>query len=134
MEKAKRKKILFIERHDSFRESLTELLRLKNYHVFTATNGYLGLSLTRKYAPDLVICARSFSDCNCWNILQELRKADVFRKTPFIFLSSKPAGDEHQKMSEQEAVFTLIKPFPTEKLIDRIEACFAPTVAVVAMA
>lgn len=121
MENPGQKKILVIERNNDFRESLSELLSLNNYQVINARNGYLGLILAREYFPDIIICARSFADISCWNVLQELRKEETTKQTLFVFLSSKPAGEEHQKMCEQEAVAVMTKPFLTEQLISLLE-------------
>ncbi|MCB0632847.1 MAG: response regulator [Saprospiraceae bacterium] len=124
------KKILIIERHDPLRESIAEFLALYNFRVFEAQTGYQGLQLAREEAPDLIICARNFFDCSCWQILEELRKEGSTRETPFIFLSSKPAGEQHEKLSGQKAVSILIKPFSMDDLLKTIRECLAPKPAI----
>lgn len=117
MKKPKQKKILIIERHNDFRESLSELLALNDYQIINASNGYLGLEFAREYHPDLIICARRFANTSCWDVLQALRGSGSTRRIPLIFLSSKPAGDEHERMLRQSNVITMVKPVSSEQLI-----------------
>lgn len=129
MKKTNRYKVVLIERHDLFRDSLAELLVVKDFQVLKADNAYWGLKLAKEQAPDLIICARSFPDACCLNVLHELRKEESTRGIPFIFLSSKPAGYQHELMNREETVISIIKPFCIEELIEHIEQCLALPVA-----
>lgn len=63
------KKILLIEREEILRKSLSELLTFQGYDLLEARNGYIGLHYAKVYLPDLVICARMFSDMDGWEVL-----------------------------------------------------------------
>lgn len=119
----KAKKILIIEHDLSLREALAELLSLEGYEVFETENGYLGLQLAKKHLPDLILCSRMFADINCWDVLRALKEDETTKQIPFIFLSSKPIGEEHQKMEKNKDVIVLIKPFSIEKLKKTIQEC-----------
>lgn len=124
MKKTNRTNILLIERDDSLRESLAELLSLNGFWVIKARNTSSALQLAEQLHPNLVICARSFPDGDCSKILLALREKAFGKDIPVIFLSSKPAGCLHQMMLKQERVITLIKPFKTEELLAAIQQSF----------
>ncbi len=121
MKKAIAYNILLIERDNSLRESLAELLILNDFRVLTANSARMALQLIKEKPPDLVICARSFPDGNCSEILLNLRENETTESIPLIFLSSKPAGGLHQKMLNQQKVFTIVKPFRIEDLLEAIQ-------------
>lgn len=121
--KTKPKKILLIERDNTLRDSLEELLTFEGYEVFEAANGYLGLQVAKKYLPDLIICSRLSPDLSCWEIVQQLKTEESTNQIPFIFLSSKPAGEEHQKMTEEVELIVLTKPFEIDEFLTIILKC-----------
>lgn len=113
--------ILLIERDNSLRESLAELLILNDFRVLTANSAGRALQIAKEQPPDIVICARSFPDGDCSGILLELRENAMTKGIPMIFLSSKPAGGLHQKMLNQAKVLTILKPFRIEDLLEAIQ-------------
>ncbi len=113
-----------MERDNIFRGSLTELLSVEGYEVLEVINAS-GLRFAKTYAPNLIICSRMFSDTNGWEVLQALKKEDTTKKIPFIFLSSRPAGEIHQKMMEAAPLIVLIKPFKISEFLVIIQNCLS---------
>ncbi len=100
-------------------------MELENYQAQSSKHGYSALRIAQEQSFDLVICSRNFTDTNCWNILQELRKKESTVKTPFIFLSSKPLGDLHQKIENEEKTFIIIKPFHINEILHFVKKCLS---------
>ena len=56
-------------------------------------------------------------------VFNSLRNDEVTSQIPFIFLSSKPAGPEHQQMLKKEGVTILVKPFTMDAFINSVHNC-----------
>jgi|GEM_PF-3464082 len=109
--------ILLIEDNNSLRYTLSELLFLEGYEVLALKGEFLAIKQAIQKKYDLIICSRSFSDCNCFQVFQELSKNILNRNTPFILLSSIPLGKLHERIGQQERTFILNKPFENQDLL-----------------
>jgi CheY-like chemotaxis protein len=47
--------VLVIENNGANREHILRILRLKNFHAIGAVNGEIGIEITKKYLPDLIL-------------------------------------------------------------------------------
>ena len=52
-------KILLVDDADLFRQSVTNLLRIRGHEVIEATNGLEGLKLARAHLPDVIEIGRA---------------------------------------------------------------------------
>ena len=115
------KKILIIEDDDSFRDNLGHLLTLSGYHTETAANGAEGLLKIAGFLPDLIICDVDMPGMTGFQVLQQLRRHNVYNNTAFVFLSAHiPSGDDETKMVALANDY-MIKPISFVSLEKRIK-------------
>ena len=122
-EKIPARKILVLEDDFDLRDNLMELFTFKGFEVLKTKTGYLGIQMAKNHLPDIIICSRMFADIDCLDVFQALQIDKATQKIPFIFLSSNPSGERHQKMNDSQTPIILTKPFSIEELIAVIEDC-----------
>jgi DNA-binding NarL/FixJ family response regulator len=83
------KKILVIEDEPEMRRNLTTILRLEKFHPIAAENGRVGVELTKREKPDLILCDVMMPDLDGHGVLQALREDAATAGVPFIFLTAK---------------------------------------------
>ena len=118
------KKILVIEDDNHIRESICELLEIKEYEVSSATDGRDGIAKARKIIPDMIICDIMMPGMNGYEVLAELMKDKEMSIIPFIFLSALSAKDDIREGMNLGADDYLTKPFKAQELYNAIEARF----------
>lgn len=116
-------KILVMEDDSSLMETIVELLTFKNFKTYHTQLGYEGIQIAKKELPNIIICSRVFIDLNCWDIFQALQKEEKTKQIPFIFLSSRPLGEYHEKLKMNSSAPIVIKPFFSDQLMNKINDC-----------
>jgi CRP-like cAMP-binding protein/CheY-like chemotaxis protein len=116
------KKILLIEDNPEVRENTAEILALANYKVVTAENGKIGVELTQKEKPDLIICDIMMPELDGYGVLHILSKKEETAVIPFIFLTAKAEKMDLRKGMNLGADDYLTKPFDDTDLLNAIEA------------
>jgi two-component system sensor histidine kinase/response regulator len=115
-------KILIIDDELNIRETINELLHLKNYETKTANNGQEALDILDTWYPDLIIC----------DIMMPVMDGQVFQKIvqtnkyfstiPFIFLTAKTEDDLMRNCFNEGADDFLTKPFKVNELLKVVES------------
>ena len=67
--------ILIIENQPEMRRNLATTLRLERFLPLTAENGRVGVEMTLKENPDLILCDVMMPELDGYGVLQKLRKA-----------------------------------------------------------
>lgn len=112
-------KILIIDDDAVYTSLVAELLVNAGYTTRTAPSGRAGLSLLRRYNPDLILLDYWLPDLSGLDVLRHIRTES---NVPIIFVSA--AGNDADKVTtlEQGADDHLEKPFHQDELIARITA------------
>lgn len=115
-------KILIIDDELNIRETINELLSLKNYETKTANNGEEALEILDTWSPDLIIC----------DIMMPVMDGQVFQKIvqnskylstiPFIFLTAKTEDNLMRNSFNEGADDFLTKPFKVDELLKVVES------------
>ena len=114
------KKVLVIEDNKEIRESIIDLLGLKNYKISSAKNGKEGYIKIMLENPDIIICDVMMPGMDGYDVLRKL--ADTNKKnTPFILLSARSTEEDVKRGLKAGATDYLIKPFKAQKLFETIE-------------
>ena len=116
------KKILIIEDNKDVRENIIDMLELAGYTVFSAMNGKLGIELTTKLHPDVILCDIMMPELNGFEVLSQLNENNQTSSIPFIFLTAKTEKSDMRKGMNLGADDYLTKPFTERELIDAIES------------
>ncbi len=114
--------ILIIEDNDDIRESAAEILTLASYEVLEACNGRIGVELSTKHLPDLILCDIMMPELDGYGVLHLLGKNPETAVIPFIFLTAKTERQDVRKGMEMGADDYLTKPFDDVELFNAIES------------
>ncbi|WP_371718063.1 response regulator [Anabaena sp. UHCC 0204] len=114
------KKIIVIDNDVVNRNLICDYLQAEGYHTLCAENGIIGLQLTKKYLPDLVICDLVMPDIDGYTILSNLREDPLTAIIPFIFLTAINTKTSLRKAMELGADDYLTKPATRDELLRAI--------------
>lgn len=118
-------KILVIEDELNIRESLAELLELRDYTVFTAQNGQDGIIRAIQHNPDLIICDVTMPVFDGYQVLSLIRRNKALANTPFLFLTAKTTKEDIREGMALGADDYLTKPFTSKELFAAVDARLA---------
>lgn len=113
-------KILIIEDESNIRELISYNLINNNYKVLEAEDGLLGLEMSIKEKPDLILLDLMLPGMNGLDICKELR--DRGSKIPIIILTAKNEDIDKVMGLEFGADDYMTKPFSVHELLARIKA------------
>jgi len=121
--KLKNKTILFIEDNDSFREGITEFLKMHQINVIEAKNKEETLEIFYKNKDkiDLILSDLKLPDGNGIEILNIVKKIDS--SIPFIFLTGQPDVESAVQALKAGAWDYLTKPVDLQHLLHKIQSC-----------
>jgi DNA-binding NtrC family response regulator len=121
--KLKNKTILFIEDNDSFREGITEFLKMNQINVIEAKNKEETLEIFYKNKDkiDLILSDLKLPDGNGIEILNIVKKIDS--SIPFIFLTGQPDVESAVQALKAGAWDYLTKPVDLQHLLHKIQSC-----------
>ena len=115
------KKILVIEDNREIRENTAELLRLSNYTVIEAENGYMGFLMAKHQLPDLILCDMMMPKTDGYEFLKLARKDKEICNIPIVYFSAGSPTPDLQQIMISLADGYLKKPFTEEELLVTIE-------------
>ncbi len=116
------KNILIIEDDINIRESISDLLSLKNFKVSQASDGIEGVYRAKADTPDLILCDIMMPGLDGYEVLKELRLNKDTSNIPFIFLSAKSQKKEVREGMNLGADDYLPKPFKAVDLFNAVES------------
>ncbi len=114
------KKILVVEDTISVREEICDILRIENYEVFEAANGYQALALVQRTNPDLIITDILMPHLNGFKLISELKKLKTGKNIPIIVLTAKAEKSDLKHGLKLEIKDYLVKPLSISVLIDAV--------------
>lgn len=107
--------LLIVEDNADMRKYVKSLL-IDEYQVLEAPNGLIGLSLTRKYFPDLIISDIMMPEMDGVEFCKELKAGFNTSHIPVIMLTAKSSVDSQIEAMQYGADAFLIKPFDEQLL------------------
>jgi len=116
------KKILVIEDEPEMRRNIATLLRFNEYEPIAAENGRLGVEITRREMPDLILCDVMMPEMDGYDVLRSLQADSKLALIPFIFLTAKGEKDDLRSGMNLGADDYLTKPVGSDDLVRAIEA------------
>ncbi len=115
------KTILLIEDNVEMSENIASILELEHYHVLTAENGKIGVTLAQQHLPDLILCDIMMPELDGYGVFHVLGKDDLTSAIPFIFLTAKADKAEIRTGMNLGADDYITKPFDGSDLLKVIE-------------
>lgn len=123
------RRLLIIDDHPPFRQTLACLLRAAGHTVFEAGEGSAGLALLRQELLDLVVTDQDMPGLTGWDVAR-LVKA-THSRIPVVLVAGGTDGDATIRSRREQVDAILRKPFPLPELlvlIARLTAGTAPRV------
>lgn len=114
------KKILVVEDETDIRESLLDLLSMKGFEVYTATNGKEGLFMATTLKPELIVSDIMMPEMNGLELLEIIQKNNELANTPFVFLTARAEHVNLREGMNLGADDYLTKPVKNQELLDVI--------------
>jgi DNA-binding response OmpR family regulator len=118
------KRILVIEDEVAIRETLAEILEMRDYEVIKAENGRVGYDKAVELFPDLVLCDVMMPQMDGIDTIKAFRDHTALKFIPFIFLSALSEVSDLRKGMNLGAEDYLTKPFNTKELLSVIDLQF----------
>ena len=118
-------KVLVIEDEESVRKTISDLLEIKGYNVFSASGGKEGVKLAMELIPDLILCDIMMTDYDGYKVLKKLLAGSKTALIPFIFLTAKAEMSDLRLGMELGADDYIVKPFKAKELYKAIETRLA---------
>ncbi len=110
------KSILIIEDNLELRDEIAEILEFAGYRVFETDNGSSGVKMAKTISPDLILCDIMIPEGDGFDVLDQLKKHNNTRLTPFIFITSLTDRSSLRNGMELGADDFLTKPFTEKEL------------------
>lgn len=114
-------KILVVEDELNIRETIAELLQLKNYEVQSATNGQEALDLLDSWTPDLIISDIMMPVMDGHELYGIVKESRALCAIPFIFLTARKEPSLKQKSLLDGVDDFISKPFKSKDLLELIQ-------------
>jgi len=110
--------VLIVDDEPSVRQTLSEWMRKKNFHVFEAEGGRQAMEMIQRDDPDIVISDVVMPGMDGIQLLKEAKavKADI----PFLMISGYPSRSTAVDIMKYGASDYLPKPFTPEELVNRV--------------
>lgn len=101
------------------------MLQRQGYHIISANNGALGMSLAKKEKPDLIVLDVMMPDIDGYNVTKRLRADAELIDTPILMFTAKGQVDDKVAGYEAGVDDYLIKPVHPVELVAHIKALLA---------
>lgn len=113
------KKILIVEDVEFNRDLLVQLLE-DYYEVLTATDGAIGIELSREMRPDLILMDLSLPIVDGWEATRRIKADSATRKIPIIALTAHAMRGDVDKARECGCDDYLSKPLDEDLLFQKV--------------
>ncbi len=108
-------KILIIDDDLNIRKTLSDILKMKGYEVFTSVNGADGLDLIKRSPVNLAVVDLGLPDMSGLEVLNRIREGYSFIET--IILTGNASLDSAIEATNKGAFSYLLKPYEPEVLL-----------------
>lgn len=123
-----KKTILFIEDEAHFQKLVGQELEKQNFQVLSALNGEIGLKKALENKPDLILLDLVLPKKDGFEVLKELKDADLTKNIPVIVLTNLESTQNIQRALDLGAASYLIKAnYQLEEVINKIKQCALKT-------
>lgn len=115
------KKIVVVEDDKVLCENIKSALSLSDFEVFISHDGLEGLNLIKEVKPDVILCDIMMPEYDGYWVLENVRRIDELKNTPFIFITAKSERENFRRGMEMGADDYLTKPFKISELTKAVE-------------
>ncbi len=117
----RRRRILFVDDDDSFRELAAAMLRHAGYEVLVCRDGAEALEQLRQNPADLIVSDVMMPRVDGLELLRQVRHMPATSTVPFVLVSARSEANDQRAGMSLGADDYVSKPFRAEDLIRTIE-------------
>jgi PAS domain S-box-containing protein len=111
------KNILLIEDDKNLRDNTAELLKEEGFRVFLAEDGLVGVQLTMKYYPDLILCDINLPVMNGYDFFKTIQQIKSTSTIPLIYVTGKTEKEDQRAGMQLGAEDYITKPYNFDELL-----------------
>ena len=116
------KTILFVEDEPTLQKLVGRYLEKQGYEVVSAINGEMGLKLSKKLKPHLILLDLILPKKDGFEVLEEIKQDEELKNIPVIVLTNLEGSKEVQKALSLGATTFLVKSnYELEEITQKIE-------------
>ncbi len=118
--------ILVVDDEQTYLDSITDILKGKNFKIIQALNGKMGIEVTKKFKPDMIIADWEMPEMNGLKMIQELKSDETTKDIPVIMCTGIMTTSENLDTAlEAGAADYIRKPIDAIELTARINAALS---------
>ena len=91
-----------------------------DYTVYMTKSGSSAIEMAEKYLPDLILLDVIMPDVNGFDVIETLKKSEITRKIPVIFITGLESVEDEEKGLDLGAADFIHKPFRTSIVKSRV--------------
>ena len=114
------KKIMVVDDDSDIIMLLESRLKRNGYAVVTAFDGMEAYEQIKKEPPDLIIADLMMPNLNGWQLRQQLKDHESYKKIPIILLSALVDKDNQPGLLDDKECY-LSKPYDVKELLTKIK-------------
>lgn len=115
-------KVLVVDDEPNIVLSLEFLMQQAGFEVTTALDGETALVLVKETQPDLILLDISLPGISGFEVLEELRSQEAYKRLPIVMLTAHGREVEREKGLALGADDYITKPFSTRALVEKVQA------------
>ena len=116
------KKILFIEDEPTLQKTVGQVLEQEGYEIKSALDGEIGLELTKREKPDLILLDLILPKLDGFKVLEKLKKDETTKNIPVIVLTNLESESDVERALELGATAYLVKAnYELEEVIKKVK-------------
>ncbi|SFB85403.1 Response regulator receiver domain-containing protein [Marinospirillum celere] len=113
-------RVLVVDDEPNIVLSLEFLMQQAGFEVTTAEDGEKALELVSSINPDILLLDISLPGISGFEVLENLRGQDAFKRLPIIMLTAHGREVEKEKGLALGADDYVTKPFSTQQLVEKV--------------
>ncbi|MCX7927385.1 MAG: response regulator [Candidatus Omnitrophica bacterium] len=113
-------KVLVVDDEEDIRQIIAKRLNQEGFVVFTAGDGFEGLSLAKREIPSLILLDVVMPYCDGFTMLKELQKDEVLRQIPVIMVTAKGHTESIFEGQRLGVTDYIVKPIDFQQLLHYI--------------
>ena len=116
-----RNRILIVNNEPEITNTLSTILRPRNFQVSAASGGTEGLAKAKDERPDLILLEAALPDIDGYEVCVKLRSDKATRNIPVIMISDNGGSDSVVKARSSGANDYIVKPFNLFTLLNKLK-------------
>lgn len=113
--------VLVVDDEPNIVLSLEFLMQQAGFDVTTALDGESALALVKQNPPDLLLLDISLPGISGFEVLEQLRSQENFKRLPIVMLTAHGREVEREKGLALGADDYITKPFSTRQLVEKVQ-------------